>query len=597
MLCASNRYASDTCLASDLYAGDFECTTDEDDCRVWHWGLKSLYEVTINRKWVKRRHTVWGTDIKSFFDLMATSPHISGSKKKVVTVYFHNLKYDGRFMLDWLMRNGFTYYRREEGDRRQTVPPNRLEVLYADSAFYTLKVGFRTHTVKFVDSLKKSPMSIRNMAKAYGLAMAKGEIDYDAPRPVGYEPTREELEYLEGDITILADAMRIQHDEGLTGITIASDAMKEWKTRIPVPPTLRSPRSVYRLRFPKLSTAATRDATLAYRGGWTFAAPLHRHEEINQPGRVFDVNSLYPSVMYDRPLPYSAPRTWREMPDTPLWIGCLTLSGKLRPGGVACFPMRVKGVVGYDYVAEFENVDVVCTSVDFRLWEDMYDLTVESYSDFYEFQECPWPPFRDYIDHWMGVKAEATREGNSAMRTISKLYLNSLYGKFGAKTMGVRGEPYIDSHNVLRFHNEPDEREPQYMPMAAFITSWARDVTIRAAAACGDRFCYADTDSLHIIGTTPPEIDIDPVRLGAWKLESEFSQAYYAGPKRYMELIDGKWDKHVAGMPPAMAEDLTIDDFKYGRVFEHGKLVPQPVPGGVVLKETPFEIIGIMERG
>lgn len=594
MLCASNRYAPGFRMVAPVYAADFETTTDPDDCRVWHWGVKSLEEVTINRKRTKHRHTVWGTDIATFVDFLAASPKISRSKARTITMYFHNLKFDGRFILDFLLKNGWEYYKREEGDRTRMLPRGTLECLYSDSSFYTLTLGFATHTVKIVDSLKKCPMSIRAMSRAYGLTMAKGEIDYEKPRPVGYEPTKEELEYLEGDITILADVMRIQRDNGLKGITIASDAIKDWKKRIPLRGGMERQPSMYRVSFPKLSTPQTRSATLAYRGGWTFAAPAHRHQEITQSGMVFDVNSLYPSVMYDRPLPYSCPRHVTQQPDGGLWIGRFTLSGSLRPGGVQCFPVRSKGVVGYDYATTFENEDIYATSVDFYLWEDMYDLEVESASDFYVFNPAPWPPFKDYIDFWMGVKEEATRNGNAGLRTISKLYLNSLYGKFGSRTTGVRGTPYIDMNDTLRFRNATEEREPQYMPMAAFITAYARDVTIRAAAACGDRFCYADTDSLHIIGTDMPDIDVDPVRLGAWKHESVFTRAYYAGPKRYMELIDGVWDKHVAGMPAAMAGDLTIHDFQHGRVFTEGKLVPRPVPGGVVLVNTPFEITGIM---
>ena len=36
-------------------------------------------------------------------------------------------------------------------------------------------------------------------------------------------------------------------------------------------------------------------------------------------------------------------------------------------------------------------------------------------------------------------------------------------------------------------------------------------------AASGERIIYGDTDSLHIIGTEPVNIDIDDYRLGAFK--------------------------------------------------------------------------------
>ena len=90
--------------------------------------------------------------------------------------------------------------------------------------------------------------------------------------------------------------------------------------------------------------------------------------------------------------------------------------------------------------------------------------------------------------------------------------------------------------------------------------------------------------------TTPPEtLWVDPVELGAWKHEGNFTKSVYIRAKQYAEEIDGKLDVHIAGMPRSMAATLTLDDMLTGGQWG-GKLIPTRVPGGVVLKDTTFTL-------
>jgi hypothetical protein len=45
----------------------------------------------------------------------------------------------------------------------------------------------------------------------------------------------------------------------------------------------------------------------------------------------------------------------------------------------------------------------------------------------------------------------------------------------------------------------------------------------------------------------------------------------------------------LAGLPEIVSRTLTFDDLVDGRVL-HGKLNPRSVPGGVILKDVPFEL-------
>ena len=55
--------------------------------------------------------------------------------------------------------------------------------------------------------------------------------------------------------------------------------------------------------------------------------------------------------------------------------------------------------------------------------------------------------------------------------------------------------------------------------------------------------------------------------------------------KDYEEKINIK----CAGMPKNVKATITEDKFHEGAVFD-GKLLPKIVPGGVILRETTFEI-------
>ena len=107
-----------------------------------------------------------------------------------------------------------------------------------------------------------------------------------------------------------------------------------------------------------------------------------------------------------------------------------------------------------------------------------------------------------------------------------------------------------------------------------------------------DRFIYADTDSVHLIGTDIPDcIDVDAVRLGAWKHESTFYQAKFLRAKCYMEYEEGSDTPtvHVAGMPSHCHRYVDIDNFEFGSVYP-GKLYTRRVHGGIVLYEGDMEI-------
>ena len=546
------------------YVADFETTTDPSDCRVWAYGLADI----------DRAETVWdveiGTTIERFCNRMAEEDSVC---------YFHNLKFDSAFILDYLFRQGFTH------TMDKVVRKGQFTSLISDmGSFYSVTVCWRNgKRTEFRDSLKKLPYSVSVIAKAFNLPEAKGEIDYHAYRAPTHIATAAERAYIAADVLIVARALKNQFTEGMTKLTVGSDALAEFKH-------ITGQRMFDKL-FPVLPEVMDNEIRAAYRGGWTYSDPRFRGRVVG-PGIVYDVNSLYPSVMYDRTLPYGEPVYAPGLPvaddDYPLFIVSITFTAKLKPGKVPCIQVRGTSMfLGTEYQTHIkEPVTLSCTNVDLALWQEHYDLEILAYNGGWRFHGVQGL-FTEYIDKWMEIKATNT----GALRALAKLMLNSLYGKFATNPNVTPKIPVFDDENnvVKLVMGDDDRRDPVYTAMGAFITAYARDVTIRAAQDNYGVFAYADTDSLHLLTLDAPAgLDIDDHKLGTWKKEYEFTEGLFARAKAYIEKLGtGEHVTHVAGLPDRIAHQMTITDFANGKRFE-GKLQPKRVPGGMVLEDVGF---------
>jgi hypothetical protein len=236
-----------------------------------------------------------------------------------------------------------------------------------------------------------------------------------------------------------------------------------------------------------------------------------------------------------------------------------------------------------------EDVTMCMTNVDLELFFEHYDVYNLEYHSGWKFKSTT-KLFKEYIDKWSGIKIQSKLEGNRAMYLLAKLMLNALYGKF-ALNPNVQGKiPYY--YNGMIKYNEgvKETRDPIYIPIGTFVTSWARFKTITSAQSVYDRFIYADTDSLHLTGTDlPATLEVDDVQLGKWKHESTFTRGRFIRQKSYIEEIDGKLHITCAGLPESCYGSVTWDNFKEGVVYD-GKLQMKRVSGGIILTDTTFAI-------
>lgn len=556
----------------EYWAADFETTTDPEDCRVWAWALVNIDDIDcIN----------YGKDIGEFIDII--------QRLICPVIYFHNLKFDGSFIVDYLLRNNYIHTKDKKPKQYE------FNTLISDTGtWYTIKLNTGRNVVEFRDSLKIIPMPVEKIPETFHLAENKLTLDYSTYREVGHNLTSHEKEYITADVVIQAKALKEMIDNGFTRLTTGSNALNYYKQIT----------ENYRKWFPELEAYVDRDCRLSYKGGWTYLNPTFKNRMIGR-GRVYDVNSMYPWAMKYCKLPYGKPVRYEgrytESSIYDLYIQELECEFVLKPGKYPSIQLKNSFLYNEtEYLTQsIEPTTLILTSVDLELLFECYDVTNIVYNGGYAFKSKEGM-FAEYIDYWFEQKSKSKKEGNSGMTLIAKLMLNSLYGKFGARPDGRSKTPYLDKDtNRVKYKlTERETRKPGYVPVATFITSYCRDKIIRAANLCGDRFVYADTDSLHIVGDEEPPLDIDSYRLGAFDHESTFERAKFIRQKTYMEMEDSVdvngnkiLKKHVkcAGMPSRVKSLVTEENFAEEQKFD-GKLLPKIVPGGVILRETTFEI-------
>ena len=551
-----------------IYTADFETVNDPNDCRVWAWAILSINE----------NEYYTGTDIKSFMRQI--------EKLKNAEIWFHNLRFDGSFILYELFREDFEYSNKKESRTFNTLISDMNQFYEIEIVF---KGGKNGNKIKLHDSAKVIPLRIEQMPKAFGIEIEKLEIDYNKKRPVGYQLTAEEKEYLRHDVTIAARSLRYFIDQGLYGMTIGSIALKSFKKTGNIEKNWQN-------LFP-MDLELDSEIRQAYKGAFTYVKDTETGKE-QKEGLVFDVNSLYPSVMYYEKMPYGAPIKFygAYKPDKcyPYYFQILTCSFELKKGMLPTIQLKNNlAFIQTEYVksSKGELITMCMTCTDLELFFEHYNVYDLEYHAGYKFKATD-KLFKEFIDQWISIKNESTINGNAGMRTIAKLMLNNLYGKFASRPTGFSKIPYFENGEVKYRLSEEEERTMMYVPIGAAITAYARAKTIRSAQANYDRFIYADTDSLHLKGTEMPDnIEIDNVKLGAWKHESTFTRAKFIRAKSYIEEIDGKLKVTCAGLPENCHKLVTWDNFELGTEY-FGKLQQKKVKGGIVLQETTFKLKG-----
>lgn len=497
------------------FTADFEtCTWLENETFVWAWATCEIG----NEENIKIDN-----NIDSFIEYCR--------QEKNSTFYFHNLKFDGEFIIYWALTHGFKHV-----NKKEEIEANTFTTLISDMGqFYTIVLYFekgnkKVHKVTFIDSLKIIPFSVEAIAKSFNLPISKLKIDYNKERSRNHILTEQEKNYITNDVVIVAKALKVLFDEDLQKMTQGSNALNDFKEILT--------KSKFNHYFPQLDYEVDKDLRKSYKGGFTYLNPIYKEKDVENV-TVLDVNSLYPSVMYEKELPFGEPiffnGEYKKDNVYSLYIQMITCSFELKKGKIPT--IQIKNNKSYFRANEYlesSNNEIVClvlTSIDLKLFFEQYNVYDLNY-------ECGWKfksikgIFTEYIDKWITRKNKATIEKNQGQRTLAKLMLNALYGKF-ATSLDVQSKiPYLGEDQIIHYTlTDKEQKDGIYLPIGSFITAYAREKTIRTSQAIKDYsiekygedyYIYSDTDSIHTklsIEELTKFCDIDDVRLGAWKNE------------------------------------------------------------------------------
>lgn len=523
---------------------------------------------------------------------------------------------------------------------------NNMGVMYSIKIYF-IKKGFPLHTVEIYDSMKILNFSIKTLGEKFlnRSDMEKLDYDYDLVRPENRPDllTQEDHDYLKRDIDILAESLKLFKSSNhiiadVNKQTIASMALDEFKTLFKkdneklMGKATVDKEKLFRLFFPEFSIERDAFVRQSYKGGFCYVLPSIQNKIMgniknNNKGRmcVLDVNSLFPYIMYSKPMPYGEPFISKEdkiekIKDYDYYFTKVRVNFKLRKNHIPSIMLK-----GADLKSEFNDladvnlpleeyleksdglVELVMSKDDYELMKQQYHILEEHIVETWYFK-CLDNLFKSYIDKWGEIKIQAGLDKDETSRTIAKLFLNSLYGKFGAKPVNnFKFFEFRAGYLTSRPKNTKVDK-PIYIPIASAITAGARRKTIEASQKILDYsikhygiplYFYSDTDSIHTglnifdcqhcLGA---DLDKDNTgELGLWKVEEkDIVKAKYIRPKTYLEEKEnGKICTGIAGLPKNMQKALTWEMFESGTTF-YGKLTPVQVQGGVILLESEFSL-------
>jgi hypothetical protein len=407
-----------------------------------------------------------------------------------------------------------------------------LSGIIAGSKLITLSVGItKQPTIHLCDSLQLLRSPLDKLAKTF---IGKGKVELpDGKLPYDIFLSDPDLfnKYKTEDTEILLQVM----EKGLElirkhvanidtfGFTVGSTAMKVFKT--------------IGLKYIKqISTPWKEDIRdilrEGYKGGRVEVFKYGHFENVN----VYDINSLYPSVMLDTAVPIS---------DRGFWTDELHLENpsvykiKFKQKNKKIPPiLTIDGEGKYNGSGVFFSPEL---ELLIRL-DKKADIEIETGFVFIDSAIV----FKDYVEKLYKLRLT---DPDGPLSLLCKFLLNSLYGKFGQHSVrekiiavtefndiydivqdGGKLTPINEDSNVFSLQTE-NACPHEHVGIAGMITAKARVKLYEGILNAGiEHIIYCDTDSIH---TTSRLCDsIVSSNIGDFKLEF-VGEGAYAGKKLY----------------------------------------------------------------
>ena len=573
-----------TVQLNNMFVADFETCDAE---KVYKLDARTGKEIKHQKVWLAGFKNLETMESTYFYSLDEFMEAILSRGNNVNTEYaFHNIKFDGSYIIPWLLTNSYTVSlgRPQAGEFSVLVDKAKAW----DSI--TIQVTKRRKVLLW-DSQKLFPCALEYLPDVYSTPTQKVREDsefYERVRPDGYIPDAREMGYFENDLQVPAEALnehiklfdlRFKKTQASQSFYNFEQGFGDWKGF-----------KHWKFRFPALTTDEDKSIRPAYWGGIALVpavkAAKKGKEDYYNIG-VMDINSSYPDKAANKKLPYGrcvAAYGEGQHPNmSKFWVAEALVEFTLKENCLPCIPSAAisegrpketdKWMTDSEGIVRlrFSNIDygTMQLSYDIKVWRWCWSMhwawkVQKEVADFVYMNNDNKVKFSKL------AKLETDPHKKvyyNTMRNRAKTDNNAFYGKFGEDIVKEGKTPYWENEDViwrLDRSEEQNENKRKFLPVAMAITAWGRRQLVTLANILGEDFLYCDTDSVHYLLTGQWKIDlaaekgiikVDAEELGAWKLEGKAARGRYLRAKCYMEeMIDEKTGKThieatVAGLP------------------------------------------------
>ncbi|MFB6089173.1 MAG: DNA polymerase [Candidatus Aenigmatarchaeota archaeon] len=426
----------------------------------------------------------------------------------------------------------------------------------SDILFASYNLGKNNGKIKFIDTFNYLPASVENLGKilekpkldkpSFWKPIYEDDkiIDYEVPKPKNQKEKDELMTYNLRDCEISCDfAYFLQSGFNEAGgnmkTTVASTSLDTFRRGYLKNPLIKESFILKKNVKPLIFDA--------YYGGRT---ETFKRGQFKGKINCYDINSLYPSVMYDYevPIPQSV-----KIPKKPSidfikdYEGVTKCKVKVDYMKYPILPYRKDGKLIFpigEFIGTFNH-----NELRFALKKG-YKI-IEMYEQIYYTKSEKL--FKNYIEK-LYDKRQEYKSINSPMELVQKSLMNSLYGKFSQRYMTQlklkRIKDLDDQEKEDILFGDIDERNIEIIGdyisekinsefdglfsfpiLSSYISSWAR-LRMYEYIEKNDPF-YMDTDSIF----TTNELKSSK-KLGKMKLEYSSNNSIFIKPKMY--LTNGK---------------------------------------------------------
>lgn len=488
-------------------------------------------------------------------------------------IFVHNLKFEGNFFLSSFTKF-FVPVEKKKKDLKNGEFSIAIDIM---NNWYSVTLrNKKGRLIYFSDTAKLFPQTLKTLGEMVDVP----KLDYDYTKIKNYQTLKEVpqdlLTYLKRDCYILKKVMDEYKDIKWKS-TIASTTYFNWKKQY-------SNEYFYYDFYKPIRSLNMQYLRKWYAGGLCLYSQVDAHQ-IFKNIYVYDFNSLYPSIMRNEKLPFG--KCYDSQPTRHNYLIFYEIEVK------NCYSTFIPWIRNTDTRAVLDHS---LYSIIYLIGEE-YELFKKTYFGQYKILKKYYFKtkyvFTDYIDYWYAKKKKAKINNDKPTYRLSKLMMNSLYGKFGQNN--IRQIKYLvkkpkDKYKEWDFqtygkywlkHKQLIGKDNYYLPIACAITAYARIKMLNFWLANRAHIVYGDTDSFY----STKDLNINSLELGELKFEGHLYNFQIIRKKHYQwsndkEDLKPRYQK-ASGFKGNRIYDITI-----GEQATHLKFIRTQTGG--YLKEVPF---------